>query len=107
MERYNVMQQLKWMYEKILESGDAKNFMKQEAEIDELFDILQLKATDGPYNQQELESLHDLVQLNDSMKSLLSSDMKQMEVKRNMSPKISQQYDTPAFTDSYFFDKKL
>jgi len=105
MERYHTMQQIKLIYEEILKSGDAKLYLQKEAEVDKLYQSLHSKEN-SPYSQSEKDMLHNLSQLNQSMHSLVSNAMVRMQRAHSMSPRISKHYDAPAYTDSYFLDKK-
>lgn len=105
MERYQTLQQIKLIYEEILDVGDAKLYLQKEAELDRLYHSLQSKV-DSPYSQSEKDMLHTLSQLNQSVQSLVSNAMTRMQRTHSMSHKMSEHYEAPAYTDSYFFDKK-
>lgn len=105
MERYQAMLQLKEIYDDILSVGDGERYLQREAEVDNLFHMLEL-SEDEPYNSIEIELLQILSELNHSMESLLITSMNRMQQSRAMSTKLSKRYDAPLVTDSYFYDRK-
>ncbi|WJH27488.1 hypothetical protein N6H13_19735 [Paenibacillus sp. CC-CFT742] len=105
MERYLTMQLLKNMYEEIVDSQDAKLFLKKEEEIDSLFSELQ-SGKGQPYNSRELELLSDLSNLNSSIQFLMEKAMNRIQKSHEMSPVLSKHYERTVYEESYFFDKK-
>lgn len=105
MERFQIMQQLKDIYEGILQGKDGRLYLQREAEVENLYLILQ-SSEDKKYSESEMDMLRVLSELNASMQSLLSTSMNRMQQAHEMSSKVSQQYEAPIFTDSYFYDRK-
>lgn len=105
MDRFQIMQQLKDIYEEILQGEDGRVFLQREADVENLYLILQ-SSENKKYSESEKDMLRILSELNESMQSLLITSMNRMQQAHVMSSKVSQQYEAPIFADSYFYDRK-
>ncbi|MGG4107874.1 hypothetical protein MKY48_30960 [Paenibacillus sp. FSL W8-0187] len=105
MERYDIMCRLKYIYEEIVRSCDAKQLLSKETEIDELYHALNLMESEA-YSQQEVVLLKELSDLNKAIQTLMTNAMNQMQRVHNMSPRVQKQYDNNSYADSYFVDQK-
>lgn len=105
MKRYEIMQQIKVIYEEIVNSCDIKSLLGHENEMDKLYHDLYVMEGEA-YSPQETELLNELFELNQTLQSLMSGAMNQMQRAHHMSVVVQKQYDNNFYSDSYFFDKK-
>ncbi|MGE7825174.1 hypothetical protein [Paenibacillus sp. NPDC093718] len=107
MQRYEVMQDLKRIYEEVIADGDARLYLNKTDEVEHLFNILYSNQGE-PYDSNELALLECLSRLNASIESLVSDARNRMQKSHNMSPVITRHYEQAAdYSESYFYDKKL
>lgn len=105
MDRYQTMLTLKSVLEEVLRQGEVKNLMARENEIDHLYHLLQSREQEE-YNQVEIDMLNELLELNDSVKLLVTKSMNQMQKTHALSSKVSKSYDSVGINESYFYDGK-
>lgn len=105
MNRYEIMQQIKCMYEEVVNSCDMKVLLNKEDEIEKLYQRLYLIEGDA-YTPQEVVLLKELFGLNQTLQSLMKKSMNQMQKAHNMSAVVQKQYDSNFYADAYFVDRK-
>ncbi|RAR42446.1 hypothetical protein [Paenibacillus sp. MDMC362] len=106
MDRYQTMLALRCVLEEVLQQGDVKGLLARENEIDHLYHLLQTREEEE-YNQVEIDMLNELVELNDSVKMLVTESMNQMQQTHALSSRVSRSYDSAGVNESYFYDGKF
>lgn len=104
MDRNQMILKLIGIYEEVISSKDANYYLNREAEIEQLFLVLQSQS--DPYSESEKGLLMDLVKLNQAVQTLLLTSMSELQHARLITPKASKQYENPGIVDSYFYDRK-
>ncbi|MFF3922080.1 hypothetical protein [Paenibacillus lactis] len=99
------MQQIKCIYEEVVNSRDMKILLDKEDEIEKLYQMLYLDEGDA-YSSQEEVLLKELFGLNQTLQALMRKSLNQMQKVHNMSAVVQKQYDSNFYADAYFVDRK-
>lgn len=105
MERKRILDELKLMYERMVERGDPAYYFDNEEKLDRLFGHLQ-SIESASYSSEELVVLHDLADLNERLQHILRTEMKLMKNKKRGSEIVARQYEMGTINESYFYDKR-
>lgn len=105
MERIQIMQDVKHLYEAIIEAGDAKFYLDKQEDIDHLYEILYSMQAE-PYTAPEKELLQELIQFNALVQSMVKTALDRMQKSHDLSPVVARHYEQRAYNEAYFYDKK-